>query len=126
MPVPSPREAWSRISTKAWKTDVVTQIKTIVNQFDARLTIDERNLLSVAYKNITNNHRNSWRTVDNLEQNLAARARGTTRHLFLMRRQRDKIERELTDVCKDIVGLLDRQLLPAARSGEEAVFYSKM
>ncbi|KAF9075866.1 14-3-3 domain-containing protein [Rhodocollybia butyracea] len=50
----------------------------------------------------------------------------TTRQLMLIRQQRKKIERELANVCKDIVKLLEKQLLPAARQGEERVFYSKM
>lgn len=107
-------------------TDVITQIKKIVEQFDARLTIDERNLISVAYKNLTNTLRNSWRTVDTVEKLQASRAPATTKQLRLIRRQREKIERELTTTCKDIVGLLDKQLLPATKPGEERVFYLKM
>lgn len=106
--------------------DVVVQIKMIIDQFGAQLTIDERNLLSVAYKNITNILRSSWRIVDNMEKMHTSRSSGVTRQIVLMRRQRDRIERELTDACRDIVLLLDRQLLPSARPGEEAVFYSKM
>jgi len=107
---------------------VVSQIKTIVAEFDARLVNDERNLLSIAYKNKTNTLRNSWRIVDTLEKMQASRtAPGTTtRQLALIRQQRKKIERELANVCKDIVKLLEKQLLPAARYGEERVFYSKM
>ncbi|KAJ3571430.1 hypothetical protein NP233_g3765 [Leucocoprinus birnbaumii] len=93
--------------------DVVSQIKFIVNQYGAQLTIDERNLLSIAYKNLTNSLRNSWRILDSQEMNL-------------VRHQREKVEKELADVCKDIVNLLDRQLLPSASAGEETVFYSKM
>ncbi|KAJ4478030.1 14-3-3 domain-containing protein [Lentinula aciculospora] len=108
--------------------DVISQIKTIATQFDARLTNDERNLLSIAYKNKTNTLRNSWRIVDTLEKMQASRtAPGTTtRQLTLIRQQRKKIERELANVCKDIVKLLEKQLLPAAKPGEERVFYSKM
>lgn len=108
--------------------DVISQIKTIATQFDGRLVNDERNLLSIAYKNKTNTLRNSWRIVDTLEKMQAARtAPGTTtRQLTLIRQQRKKIERELANVCKDIVKLLEKQLLPAARYGEERVFYSKM
>lgn len=108
--------------------DVISQIKTIATQFDGRLVNDERNLLSIAYKNKTNTLRNSWRIVDTLEKMQAARtAPGTTtRQLTLIRQQRKKIERELANVCKDIVKLLEKQLLLAARYGEERVFYSKM
>ncbi|KAF8655251.1 hypothetical protein AX16_003154 [Volvariella volvacea WC 439] len=106
--------------------DAVAQLKSIINDFGGRLTVDERSLLSIAYKNITNKHRNSWRIIDNLEKVYSSRSSAQQRDLALMRRQRDRIENELTDVCKDIVALLDKQLLPAATSGEETVFYAKM
>ncbi|KAK2466182.1 hypothetical protein APHAL10511_001824 [Amanita phalloides] len=111
--------------------DVVKYIKAIIDNYGAQLTIEERNLLSIAYKNITNNLRSSWRNLDNVEKTQLLRMNDSkkplaARHLVLIRGQREKIERELTDTCKDIVALLDRQLQPAARSGEESVFYSKM
>jgi 14-3-3 protein epsilon len=109
--------------------DVVAQIKFIVNQYGAQLTIDERNLLSIAYKNLTNSLRNSWRILDSVEKLQQMKNQVSPRlkqEMNLVRRQREKIEKELADVCKDIVNLLDRQLLPAATAGEETVFYSKM
>ncbi|KAF5393543.1 hypothetical protein D9757_000056 [Collybiopsis confluens] len=108
--------------------DVISQIKAIADQYDGRLFNDERNLLSIAYKNKTNTLRNSWRVVDTLEKMQASRASAgiTTRQLLLIRQQRKKIERELANVCKDIVKLLEKQLLPNANQGEERVFYSKM
>jgi len=105
--------------------DVITQIKSLIYDFDAQLTTDERNLLSVAFKNVTNVLRNSWRIVDTLEKAQAARA-GSSEHLGLLRRQKERIELELTDVCKDIVSLLEEQLLSHAQVGEETVFYLKM
>ncbi|KAL0949922.1 hypothetical protein HGRIS_009950 [Hohenbuehelia grisea] len=108
--------------------DVVAQIKDIITHFNAQLTVDERNLLSVAYKNMANNLRNSWRIVDTLEQLQRARSGTSTglRHLELIQKQRERVEGELTTLCKDIASLLDRKLLPAAKQGEEYVFYSKM
>ncbi|KAF9009103.1 14-3-3 protein [Cyathus striatus] len=107
--------------------DVVEQIKIVISNFNAQLTIDERSLLSIAYKNITNDLRNGWRVIDSVEKLQIARSSTSgSGQLSLIRRQRDRVEKELTDVCKDIVFLLDKQLLPAARPGEEAVFYSKM
>ncbi|KAF5370082.1 hypothetical protein D9758_001082 [Tetrapyrgos nigripes] len=106
--------------------DVISQIKLICDRFGGRLTGDERNLLSVAYKNSTNNLRASWRIVDTLEKVQAARPSSTMKQLHLLRKQRNRIGQELSDVCKDIIHLLDDQLLPFAKQGEERVFYSKM
>ncbi len=94
-----------------------------MQHFGPQLTLDERNLLSVAYKNITNNLRNSWRIVDTLEKMEATRKGGKAP---LIRMQRGRIEAELERVCRDIVGLLEGKLVRGAKAGEERVFYLKM
>lgn len=73
----------------------------MIYKYDARLTIEERNLLSVAYKNITNDLRNSWRIIDCLEMLEASRAK--SRRLALIRIEKVRIEKELANVCKDVV-----------------------
>ena len=90
----------------------------------AQLTIDERNLLSIAYKNLTANLRASWRTIDALQKKEALSS--TRQQVKLMRVQKDRIEKDLDKVCRDVVDLLERYLIPAASDGEEKVFYSKM
>jgi len=104
--------------------DVVFQIKNMAYAYEAQLTVEERNMLSVAYKNITNNLRSSWRAIDSLETSESSRPK--SRRLLLIRRQKAGIERELADTCRDILKILNDRLLPYARSGEESVFYSKM
>ncbi|KAG6919407.1 hypothetical protein DXG01_006290 [Tephrocybe rancida] len=102
--------------------DVVKQLKQIIEHYGPRLSTDERSLLSVAYKNVTNTLRNSWRIVDVLLKLQSAR-KG---RIQLIQRQRQRIENELAGVCKDIIDLLDHDLLPFASEGEEKVFYSKL
>lgn len=43
-----------------------------------------------------------------------------------MRKQREKIEKELASTCKNIVLILTGKLIPAATAGEDKVFYLKM
>jgi hypothetical protein len=88
--------------------------------------MEERNLLSIAYKHITGTLRTSWRTVEGIEKQETGNGRATPREQALIRRQREKIELELADACKDLLELLDRHLVPAAEAGEERVFYLKM
>ncbi|KAI9069223.1 14-3-3-like protein [Trametes sanguinea] len=104
--------------------DVITQLKDIINTCGAQLTIDERNLLSIAYKNLTANLRSSWRTIDTLQKREALSS--TRQQVKLMRVEKELIERDIDALCRDVVGLLERTLMPAANDGEEKVFYSKM
>lgn len=104
------------------RLDVIAQIKKLITTFDAQLTPEERNLLSIAYKNTTGTLRSSWRTIDVLEK----KEGHSKRQLALMQVEKDRIQKELDDTCKDVVKLMETHLIPAADSGEEKVFYSKM
>lgn len=108
-------------------SDLVAQMKGLIQTYGT-LTIEERNLLSVAYKNITNALRSSWRIVDSLEKLESSRVSGrhSQHQVHLISQQRSRVEYELTEVCKDIVKLLDDHLLSTAELGEETVFYYKM
>jgi len=108
------------------KKDVIKQLKSIISYSDARLSMEERNLLSIAYKHVTGTLRTSWRTVEGIEKQEINNGRASQREQALIRRQREKIELELADACKDLLDLLGRQLVPAAEPGEERVFYLKM
>ena len=39
---------------------------------------------------------------------------------------REKVEKELRDICQDVLGLLDNFLIPKASNAESKVFYLKM
>lgn len=62
------------------------------------LTSEERNLLSVAYKNVVGARRASWRVVSALEQ----KHEGTEDKKLAIEEYRKKIEKELIDIC-DVV-----------------------
>ena len=106
--------------------DVIKQIKDLIHRHSSELTIDERNLLSVAYKNVTNSLRNSCRSLDAIEKSEIAKSPSTNRHILLIHKQKEHIEHELMNICKDIIDLLNTRLVPAAQRGEETVFYLKM
>jgi 14-3-3 protein epsilon len=88
------------------------------------LTVDERNLLSVAYKNVVGTRRASWRIISSIEQK--EESKGSEKHVSTIRDYRQKIETELEDVCQDVLNVLDGALIPKAESGESKVFYHKM
>ena len=105
-------------------TDVVASIKTLIKSPDDQLTVEERNLLSIAFKNLTAQLRNQWRIIDTLEKKAAARS--TPQQVALMHLQKERIRRELEGTCMEIVELLEKFLINSANPGEEKVFYSKM
>ena len=93
-------------------------------QLGGELTVDERNLLSVAYKNVVGTRRASWRIISSIEQK--EESKGTDKHVETIRNYRQKIETELEKVCQDVLDVLDESLIPKAESGESKVFYHKM
>ena len=93
-------------------------------QIGGELTVDERNLLSVAYKNVVGTRRASWRIISSIEQK--EESKGSEEHVGTIRDYRQKIETELEQVCQDVLNVLDDSLIPKAESGESKVFYHKM
>ncbi|KAK3123711.1 hypothetical protein QOZ80_8AG0634880 [Eleusine coracana subsp. coracana] len=88
------------------------------------LTVEERNLLSVAYKNVIGARRASWRIVSSIEQK--EEGRGAAGHAAAARGYRARVEGELSNICAGILRLLDERLVPAAAAVDAKVFYLKM
>jgi 14-3-3 protein epsilon len=99
-------------------------VSTNTQQIGGELTVDERNLLSVAYKNVVGTRRASWRIISSIEQK--EESKGSEKHVGTIRDYRQKIETELEKVCQDVLNVLDDSLIPKAESGESKVFYHKM
>lgn len=88
------------------------------------LSVEERNLLSVAYKNVIGARRASWRIISSIEQK--EEVRGAETKIEMIKKYRTQVEKELRDICTDILEVLDKYLIPAANAGESKVFYYKM
>ncbi|KAL6959459.1 14-3-3 protein 1 [Sarracenia purpurea var. burkii] len=88
------------------------------------LTVEERNLLSVAYKNVIGSLRAAWRIVSSIEQE--EEGRKNEDHAALVRGYRSKVESELSEVCAGVLKLLDTLLIPSASTSESKVFFLKM
>jgi len=67
--------------------------------------------------------RPAWRTLCSIEQKEEAKG---GKNLALIRDQKKKIEDELTSFCSDILNLVQRNLIPSAKSAESKVFFLKM
>lgn len=93
--------------------------------YKRQLSVEERNLLSVAYKNQVGARRASWRIITSQEPKEKAtkdRIAEWTKH------DRLKVENELDEICSDILTLLDKVLIPNSEisDAESRVFYHKM
>merc|ERR1712045_994925 len=96
------------LSEQAERYDDMAEFMRKVTESGLELVNEERNLLSVAYKNVVGARRSSWRIISSIEQKC------------------EKGEKELQEICEVVLGLLDKHLIPKASSGESKVFYLKM
>lgn len=91
---------------------------------DVELTVEERNLLSVAYKNVIGARRAAWRIISSIEQK--EENKGNEIHVSKIKEYKAKIEGELAGICHDIIDVLDKHLIATANAAESKVFYNKM
>lgn len=95
-----------------------------VCEINADLSVEERNLLSTAYKNKVGSRRASWRIITANEQK--EEQKGETEHLRLIKICRQKVESEQERICNDAINVIDTYLIPQASNAESIVFYKKM
>lgn len=100
--------------------DMVKDMKKIAEETDG-LSTEERNLLSVAYKNVIGARRASWRVLSSLDKNNSDPPKAK-----IIKDYKEKVEEELKEICNEILQLLDNHLIDRAKDSEERVFYHKM
>jgi len=102
--------------------DMCRFVQTLVKMKSAKgedLDVDERNLLSVAYKNVVGAKRASWRTLaggfDDADEEL-------------LKKYKAIVENELEAICREVLSLLTDHLCKNVKgNGDETeVFYLKM
>ena len=93
--------------------EMVENMKRVASS-NQELTVEERNLLSVAYKNVIGARRASWRIVSSIEQK--EESKGNETQVSMIKVYREKIESELAQICEDILQVLDTHLIPSAAS----------
>merc|ERR1719240_1150383 len=87
------------------------------------LSLEERNLLSVAYKNVVGARRASLRIIGSIETK--EKEKGSP-NAPLVERYKKNVETELDSICQDILSLLQDYLISKAVNSEATVFYLKM
>ncbi|XP_065600522.1 LOW QUALITY PROTEIN: 14-3-3 protein sigma [Cyrtonyx montezumae] len=101
--------------------DMADFMKAVVEHGD-ELSNEERNLLSVAYKNVVGCQRSAWRVISSIEH----KTEEGDDKAQLVNEYREKVEDELKGVCNVVLGLLEKHLIKKASDSESKVFYLKM
>lgn len=101
--------------------DMYNFLKDVVAQKDSDFTTEERNLLSVGFKNLIGANRTAIRTIGAIEQNPKYQ-----KFADALGKYKKKIEEELFNQCLGIVSLVKEKCLKLAANGESKAFFLKM
>jgi len=115
----------ARLAEQAERYDDMIEYTKRVAMMGSELTVEERNLLSVAYKNSVGARRSAWRVVSRLEQGDSERTE-QGQITEIIRGYRAKVESELQERCSDAISLIERTILPNCVAAESKIFFLKM
>merc|ERR1719261_894437 len=104
--------------------EMVEYMKRVSQAAEQDLSLEERNLLSVAYKNVVGARRASLRIIGSIENK--EEGKGDSEKVNLISSYKGKVEQELNNICMDILTLLDTSLIKSDLPAEPSVFYQKM
>jgi len=89
----------AKLSEQAERYDDMATAMKKVTEMGAELSNEERNLLSVAYKNVVGARRSSWRVISSIEQ----KTDSADRKKIMAKEYRETVEKELNDICGDVL-----------------------
>merc|ERR1712228_615640 len=115
---------FAKLAEQAERYDEMASYMEAVGDAGAELSVEERNLLSVAYKNAVGSRRAAWRIITSVEQK--EKSKGNDENAKWAKEYCEKVEKELQKICDTILGLLDNHLISKAAEEESKVFYQKM
>jgi 14-3-3 protein epsilon len=115
---------FAKLAEQAERYDEMADYMESVGKAGDELSVEERNLLSVAYKNAVGSRRAAWRIITSVEQK--EKSKGNEENAKWAKEYCGKVEAELSKICKTILDLLEKTLVPTAGTGESKVFYQKM
>jgi 14-3-3 protein epsilon len=115
---------FAKLAEQAERYDEMAEHMETVGKLPEELSVEERNLLSVAYKNAVGSRRAAWRIITSVEQK--EKTKGNDEEAKYAKEYCSKVEAELQNICDTILGLLDNNLIAKSSTGESKVFYQKM
>ena len=71
------------------------------------LSVEERNLLSVAYKNSVGVHRSAWRILESIGKKEKEKNKDGGKNFQLIQQYKQDVETELNTICNEIIASID-------------------
>jgi len=115
---------FAKLAEQAERYDEMADYMEKVGNAGSELSVEERNLLSVAYKNAVGSRRAAWRIITSVEQK--EKTKNNDDNAKFAKEYCAKVEAELDEICNAVLALLDSKLIGNANNGESKVFYQKM
>lgn len=91
-----------------------------VTKLDIELTVEERNLIFMGYKNVIGDMRKSWRVLSLIEWK---KTQKENEKIEQDQRVQEEVEKDLTDICHDIMIVIDEHLILSFIADKFFVFY---
>merc|ERR1712038_1487255 len=101
--------------------DMVQFLSNVLDDKGADVSSDERNLLSVAFKNLISSKRAACRTIAAIEQNPKY-----SKFSDALSNYKQSVETKLQDDCQRIVDMINKHVLQKSCEGEPKAFFVKM
>lgn len=124
------REDYLFLAKLAEQSERYSEMIEFVGKFaktEGELTVEERHIVSVAYKNVVGSKRAEFRVLSAIEQKERNRNTDQSRqNAEYADKYRETIKTELKKYCKEILTLIDSFLLPNSKSDESKIFFLKM
>jgi hypothetical protein len=100
---------------------MVDFLKPVLDQKGASVSSDERNLLSVAFKNLISSKRTAWRTISAIEQNPKY-----SKFADSLAAYKKRIEESLYRDCENVIEIIKSKVLSKSSDDEARAFFVKM
>ncbi|CAN9514051.1 unnamed protein product [Ophioblennius macclurei] len=113
--------AYAKFAEQTERYEDMAEYMKKMTESSPELCNEERNLLSVAYKNVVGARRSSWRVISSIEHNQDDESKKR-----LAKEYKKQVEDELVKICNEVLDLLDKHLIAKATAPESKVFYLKM
>lgn len=105
----------AKLAEQAERYEDMAAAMKAVTELNQELNNEERNLLSVAYKNVVGARRSSWRVISSIEQKAEVEKKAeaekkgeaentpeSEKKAMLVKEYREKIEGELKQICQEV------------------------